>query len=199
MNRGFTLIELLVVIGIVAVLAVTILLTLNPAELLRQTRDAARVADITTLNKAIGAYKADLRSPAMGSSTQLYTSIPNTSSTCPELYALVPTASGYSYQCSTTSTLRNIDSTGWLPINFTAMSTGVPFTALPVDPTNAIGGDAVAKAYLYYTDGSDWVLWTVLETTKYRNSIGANDNGVSDAIYEIGSKISLLTLPLYGF
>src|SRR3989338_2108717 len=48
-SKGFTLIELLVVIAIIAVLAVAVILTLNPAELLKQARDSTRVSDMSTL------------------------------------------------------------------------------------------------------------------------------------------------------
>ena len=58
--KGFTLIELLIVIGIIAVLAVVVLLTLNPAELLRQARDSNRVSDLASLNSALSYYLADV-------------------------------------------------------------------------------------------------------------------------------------------
>src|SRR5471030_3210736 len=60
-NRsGFTLIELLVVIAIIAILSVVVILTLNPAELLRQARDSNRVSDFATLKSALGLYAADV-------------------------------------------------------------------------------------------------------------------------------------------
>ena len=56
---GFTLIELLVVIAILAILAVAVVLVLNPAEFVRQSRDSARLQDLSTLNKALVLYQVD--------------------------------------------------------------------------------------------------------------------------------------------
>jgi type II secretory pathway pseudopilin PulG len=52
-RSAFTLIELLVVIAITEILSVVVMLTLNPAELLRQSRDSTRIADMGTLNTAV--------------------------------------------------------------------------------------------------------------------------------------------------
>jgi len=51
--NAFTIVELLVVIGIISVLAVTLLISLNPAEAQRRTRDAKRVKDATTIQAII--------------------------------------------------------------------------------------------------------------------------------------------------
>ncbi|KKW47096.1 MAG: hypothetical protein UY99_C0042G0007, partial [Parcubacteria group bacterium GW2011_GWA1_59_11] len=44
MRSSFTLIELLVVIAIVAILSAVVIITLNPAELLKQSRDSNRLS-----------------------------------------------------------------------------------------------------------------------------------------------------------
>jgi prepilin-type N-terminal cleavage/methylation domain-containing protein len=46
MRSGFTLIELLIVIAIIAILSVVVVLALNPAEMLRESRDNNRVSDM---------------------------------------------------------------------------------------------------------------------------------------------------------
>lgn len=53
MRKAFTLIELLIVIAIIGILAVTVLLALNPAEAQKKSRDANRVKDATTLQAAL--------------------------------------------------------------------------------------------------------------------------------------------------
>ena len=53
MHKGFTLIELLIVIAILAILATTVVLVLNPAQILAETRDGQRLNDMGTLQSAI--------------------------------------------------------------------------------------------------------------------------------------------------
>lgn len=135
MRRGFTLLELLVVVTIVAVIAVAAIIVLNPAQLLRQARDATRLADVTALNKALAAYQADVRTPAMGTSSVVYVSIPSASSTCGGL-GLPTLPSGWSYACASTTTYGQTDGTGWVPVNLGLFSTGSPLSVLPIDPSN---------------------------------------------------------------
>ncbi len=52
MKKAFTLIELLIVIAIIGILAVTVLLALNPAEAQKKSRDTLRIKDATTLQAA---------------------------------------------------------------------------------------------------------------------------------------------------
>jgi type IV pilus assembly protein PilA len=58
-SSGFTLIELLLVIGIIAVLASIVILSVNPQRQLAQARDAQRSTDITTILNAIYQYAID--------------------------------------------------------------------------------------------------------------------------------------------
>ncbi len=56
---GFTLIELLVVISIIAALAVTIFVALNPAKRLQDARDDRRRVDVDSILTAIHEYVID--------------------------------------------------------------------------------------------------------------------------------------------
>src|SRR3989338_2644309 len=56
LKKGFTLIELLIVIAIIGVLAVVILVAINPQEQLARTRDAGRTSTVTQLGHAFQAY-----------------------------------------------------------------------------------------------------------------------------------------------
>lgn len=58
-KKGFTLVELLVVIAIIGILAVTLLLTLNPAEAQRKARDAQRLKDAQTLQTILEQFIND--------------------------------------------------------------------------------------------------------------------------------------------
>src|ERR1700679_2456531 len=71
-KKGFTLIELLVVIAIIAILSVVVILTLNPAELLRQSRDSNRISDLSVTKSAISFYLASVSTPSIGTSTVCY-------------------------------------------------------------------------------------------------------------------------------
>lgn len=53
---GFTLIELLIVIAILGVLAVVVLVAINPVEQLAKTRDTGRISTVTQLGHALEAY-----------------------------------------------------------------------------------------------------------------------------------------------
>ncbi|MCL5016431.1 MAG: type II secretion system GspH family protein, partial [Patescibacteria group bacterium] len=55
-RSSFTLIELLIVIAIIGILASVVVLVLNPAQLLSQSRDSRRTQDLSNLNNAIGMY-----------------------------------------------------------------------------------------------------------------------------------------------
>lgn len=78
-RAGFTLIELLIVITIIATLAVTVFVAINPAQRLKDTRDARRTSDVqsilTAIHQAIvdnkGSYPTNF--PAVGVEAQLGT------------------------------------------------------------------------------------------------------------------------------
>ncbi len=186
-RAAFTLIELLVVIAIVAVISVVVILTLNPAEILRQARDSTRLSDLGTINKAIGIYRVDLSGGSTGSANTVYVSIPDTSSTCTNL-GLPSLPSGWAYKCVSQQNLRNVDGTGWIPIDFTGISIRPPLGSLPVDPTNT-----VSSGYYYtYVTGGSWALSSLLESDKYLKKLGLNDGGYDPARYEIGTRLSLI-------
>ncbi len=57
LNNGFTLIELLIVIGIIALLALVVFITLDPAEKFAMARNAQRWQDITTILNSVKHYQ----------------------------------------------------------------------------------------------------------------------------------------------
>jgi prepilin-type N-terminal cleavage/methylation domain-containing protein len=58
-SKGFTLIELLVVIAIIAALAVVVFVALNPAQRLKDSRDARRTSDVDSILTAVHEYIVD--------------------------------------------------------------------------------------------------------------------------------------------
>ncbi|MGC9968400.1 MAG: type II secretion system protein [Minisyncoccia bacterium] len=157
MKKGFTLIELLIVIAIIAVLSVVVILSLNPAELLRQARDSNRISDMATLKSAIALYLTDVSNPNLGSAAYCY--ISNSTATVAIVASstgswTAPAATpgcGYWFPSNTTNTWMNATTTrsigtvgsttgnGWIPVNLANISSGSPLGQEPIDPTNQGG------------------------------------------------------------
>lgn len=167
-RKAFTLIELLVVIAIVAVIAVVVALVLNPAELLRQSRDSTRLSDLSTLNRAISLYEADRAGSAgfsLGTSSIIYLSIPDpTASSTNGTDCTGLGLGGGSFHCPSPSAYKKTDGTGWIPINFAMFSGGSPLSSLPVDPVNQ---SSTKLYYCYVTDGRNFTLVAGPESQKY--------------------------------
>jgi len=178
-QKSFTLIELLIVIGILAILVAAIVVTLNPAQLLAQARDSKRQQDLSALNQSLNTITALDQSLFMGTSSIVYTSLPDSTTTCAN-WNLPALPSGWQYHCSPTSTLQNTDGTGWIPVNF--KTTGVvSLSSLPIDPQNT---SSTGLFYTYVTGGS-FQLASHFESAKYQATEG------SDAMYTVGSNTTL--------
>jgi len=208
-QKGFTLIELLVVIAIIAILAVVVVLTLNPAELLRQARDSNRISDFATIKSAISLYSEDVStttalcssssttcSVVVGGGYRLYTA-DISASVATSTYETA--AAGYwgfagSEVAIATSTnfSRAVDSSGWIPLNLNAISSGAPISSWPVDPVNS-----GQNMYIYAatsTSPQTWKVATKMESVKYSyngaGDVGTGDGGNSTSTYEQGSNLT---------
>lgn len=195
-RKGFTLIELLIVVAIIAILSTVLILTLNPTELLRKARDATRSSDLNTLGTALNIFIADQTSGFLGTSTVVYVSIPDTTSTCANL-GLPTLPSGYSYACATSSNYKKADGTGWIPVNLSSVSFGAPLSALPVDPVNTTS----SRLYYTYMMGGSYELDGALESTAYKAGGSADkattDGGDSPSQLEVGTNLTLAPIE-YG-
>jgi len=187
-DKGFTLVELLIVISILAALAAAVVVVINPAEMLRQGRDSTRMREIGTLHRAISMLRIDTPAAPLGSSNTIHVSIPSDSPTCDNLGLPTPPP-GWSYRCVSAANLRNIDNTGWIPIDFTVMPRGSPLASLPIDPVNTV---ASSNFYVFVTDGRTWTLASLMESERHAPS-AARDGGTDAARFEAGTNLSLWT------
>lgn len=184
-KRGFTLIELLVVIAIIAILMVTVVITLNPGQLLAQSRDSNRLSDIATLKTAISLFTADVATTSiLGIKTKCYSYMANgtASTTCP-WFATASTTTNVSLS-------RGVNGSGWVPVGFSSISAGAPFSQLPIDPV----ANSTSTFYSYTASGTSlFKLAAKMESTKFQASgtadVVSTDGGSDDTTYEAGTGI----------
>jgi len=165
-RKGFTLVELLVVIAIIAILAAVVVLIINPLELTRRGRDAARLSDLGSLQTAINVAVQE----STGSGTA----------------AILCKISG-SYPCSGSSNTgtRNSDGSGWVKTDLSSQKS-VSMATLPTDPIND-----TKFHYTYCANNDAWEINTVLESDLQKAKMGT-DGGNEENRYEVGSNLTLI-------
>jgi prepilin-type N-terminal cleavage/methylation domain-containing protein len=185
-SRGFTLVELLIVIAILAVLSVTVVLVLNPAELLRQSRDSTRLSDLDSINRSIALFLTDVATTTWAATT-----------TCTAATGTLDSPNGTACQLNTATA---IDGSGWVRgINFGAITGGSPLARLPIDPVNVASTTACAGTvdgcyYVYRSSASfgRYKLFANMESTKFApQGTNAKDGGNVNDWYETGTDLSL--------
>ncbi len=184
--RGFTLIELLVVIAILAVLATATVLVLNPAELLKQSRDSTRIGDLSALHDAIALWTADVLN-----GSAYWTSVARCTATSTKPGG----ATGCTYASSSVT-----NGTGWIPIDFTKIAAGSPLSDLPVDPNNGAttckGVTTTMCQYAFAASATVGVyeLDAQMESAKFytggSSHITDKDGGTMPDVYEVGSDLT---------
>jgi len=183
-KKGFTLLELLIVIGILAILSTTIVLVINPAELLKKARDSQRISDLNTVKTAIAYYVTEESSPSIGSLSTAQTYSDVSSVNC----------GGTNHSATTT---QSVDGTGWIPISFKDMPGGSPIASLPTDPNKSV--DSTGVYYYVYLVGSDtnytFKLVANMESDYYKNDgsgdVESTDGGVNVNLYEVGTDMDI--------
>ncbi|MFA6198746.1 MAG: LamG domain-containing protein, partial [Patescibacteria group bacterium] len=129
-----------------------------------QARDSKRQQDLSALNQALNTITTLDQSLFMGTSSLVYTSLPDATTTCAN-WNLPSLPAGWQYYCVATSSLQNTNGTGWIPVNF--KTTGVvSLSSLPTDPINA----SSSNLFYTYVSGGSFELNGILESTKYRSN-----------------------------
>ncbi len=183
-RKGFTLIELLIVIGILAVLATTVVLVLNPAQILAETRDTQRISDLGSVNSAIGLYLATVASPDVtgGAAANVRRCSNGVASTTVFGTPTVGVA------CTGTPS-RAVDGTAWVSVNMSNISGGSPLSVLPQDPTASSTVQFYAFAGIVTTN--TYELNANMESTKFGHGgsadVETSDGGNNTNMYEIGN------------
>lgn len=166
MKKGFTLVELLVVIAIIAILAAVVVLIINPLELTRRGRDAARLSDLSNLQNAINvAVQESTGSGAVA--------------------VLCKTAGSYPCNGSSNTDTRVSDGTGWVKTDLSAQKS-VSVATLPIDPVND-----TTYHYTYCANNDTWEIDTVLESDQQKGKMTSEGGNETDK-YEVGSSLALI-------
>jgi len=159
------------------------LTTFNDPELLKQTRDSQRISDLSTLKSLVQLYLADVSVPKLGCADvkTVYSS------------AKIEPPSGWKAGANMGG--GHVDGTGWLPIDFTKISSGAPLKELLIDPVNDSNQHLV---YLFACDPKtySYEFNAVFESGKFNRNgesdLVSTDSGNNPDVYEIGSNLKLL-------
>lgn len=152
-QKGFTLIELLIVITILVILGVVVVVLIDPAEILAQSRDSQRISDMAAMKGATQLVLSNAV-PSNASTDCKTDAAPETASNgVADVYkSTYLTNDATEYIATATSTRSLADGNGWVKINFTGLSSGSALASLPIDPTNSWG----ASTGLYYRWGCNY-------------------------------------------
>ena len=195
-KKGFTLIELIIVIALIALLATTVILVINPVKIFKEARDSQRIADLGQMNSAMSLLLATdsvtFQNSDLGlCSTKCYahgvTGAMNNG--CGRYSgALAPV----------TSTSQVVDGNGWIPVKLTNAANGAPISAWPIDPKPInTGVTTTSYFYSYACDTSDkWEFTAHMESTRYASSgtddVESTDGGNLTGLFEVGTGTSSL-------
>ncbi|MFH7859787.1 MAG: DUF2341 domain-containing protein, partial [Candidatus Aenigmatarchaeota archaeon] len=191
-NKAFTILEFIIVLILISTLASLLIYLIKPTEIFKKSRDTKRISDLNTLDYVIGALVYENPSVYIGATNTVYLSLPMDIATtnCKAQYQELPDLpSGWYYYCVERSKLKNIDGTGWIPINFTSYKV-LNIKNLPIDPINK-------PPYFYtYVAGGSYELTAVLEMLDSSYKVTSEDGGDNDYIYEAGDDKTLTPLAI---
>lgn len=200
----------MIVITILSILALAIILILNPAEILRKTRDTQRISDLDSLKSAIALYIVSASTPDLdGSSSgtcgdestkKIYVSLPSSIS-------MGSPPAGWLFGQASAADYTKASGVGWTPINLNDVTGGAPISKLPLDPVNTTdstpsGNDLYYRYACYSTTANKpltFELNAIMESNYYKaactgdcNDVSKKDGGDLDVYYEVGTNVNIL-------
>lgn len=165
-KNGFSFVQILLILVAIAVVCGIVIYVVNPTKILQKSRDSIRFSDMNTLAGALNQYLADNH----------------------DFKGLVGPYSTIDANFSGDAARKNIDGTGWIPLNFSLISTGAPFSVLPIDPLNnsknnyRFGVSVQSKTYEI-----DCVFERPENIQKH-----STDGGNDPNVYELGTDLTIL-------
>ena len=204
-NNGFTLLELLIVIAIIAILSVILVIVLNPSETLKKSRDAQRLADLSTLKTTIALYMTSKPLPILdnaanslckaGSTYKMWYSTPSSLAITDSIID-----GGLATNVGQSSNPSLTNAQGWIPIDFTSITGGSPISNLPIDPINTVAtlSDVSTSDFVYrYACQKSPLAFEIdaqLESNAYTidENKRVSDGGSNINVYEVGTDLLII-------
>jgi len=187
-KKGFTLIELLIVIGILAILTVVIVVAINPAEFIAQSRDSQRRNDLKAIKIALTTYISHVPALDLG--------------VCPAggRCTFAPNHRPFESAIACAVTMDNgVAGSGWVDVNLRSIPGGFPMPSLPIDPVNNANFFYAYACRETVSPVFTFELNTRLESARFRGEMaldGGNRNCLcgSSAVACDRSNIHLMTV-----
>lgn len=165
-KRGFSFVQIIIILVLLVLLIGGIIYVLKPSQVLEKSRDSQRFSDLKNISAALNQYIAEGH----------------------DFQGLVGPYSSIDTGFNNDKARQQIDGKGWIPLNFSSVSQGLPFSSLPIDPLNSatynyrFGVSVSSKTY---------EINTVFESPQNKDKL-SNDNGNDTSVYELGTDLTIL-------
>ncbi len=169
----------MIILTIIIILVTIILIFIKPGELFARVRDSSRYSNLRNIESSINQFQTDSPNGFLGTSTNIYISLPDSSATCSSwLNKLPQLINNFSYHCVSADNLALNNGNGWIPVNLNSDPL-INFT-LPVDPKNSPN-----HYYTYVVTPTNNYEVVAIPENNFQPAI--NDGGLDPALFEVGT------------